>query len=120
MSILVSVSNPEMNPFAEREAFWLPCAERSSALARNSPKRSHGKVYSKTFLKESDGLYEIYKIGGNKYEITAKRLFLHDFMDYFHCSRFFFFKTADDFLHLCKICRIVENSREPCTPPSQR
>ncbi|KAL1229376.1 tRNA wybutosine-synthesizing protein [Trichinella spiralis] len=47
MSILVSVSNPEMNPFAEREAFWLPCAERSSALARNSPKRSHGKVYSK-------------------------------------------------------------------------
>ncbi|KRY31582.1 hypothetical protein T01_8469 [Trichinella spiralis] len=47
MSISVSVSNPEMNPFAEREAFWLPCAERSSAFARNSPKRSHGKVYWK-------------------------------------------------------------------------
>ncbi|KRY25106.1 hypothetical protein T03_16511 [Trichinella britovi] len=40
-------------------------------------------------------------------------------MDYFHCSRFLFFKTAGDFLYLCNIHRIVENSREPCTPPSQ-
>ncbi|KRY11615.1 Retrovirus-related Pol polyprotein from transposon TNT 1-94 [Trichinella patagoniensis] len=55
-----------------------------------------------SFLKESEGLYEICKIG-NKYEITAEGLFLHDFMDYFHCSRFLFFKTADDFLYLCAI-----------------
>ncbi|KRX44642.1 hypothetical protein T06_12941 [Trichinella sp. T6] len=34
---------------------------------------------------ESEGLYEICKIG-NKYEITEERLFLNDFMDYFHCS----------------------------------
>ncbi|KRX79964.1 hypothetical protein T06_15157 [Trichinella sp. T6] len=72
-----------------------------------------------SFLKESEGLYEICKIG-NKYEITAERLFLHDFMDYFHCNRFLFFKTAGDFLYLCNIHRIVENSREPCTPPSQK
>ncbi|KRZ73134.1 hypothetical protein T08_4467 [Trichinella sp. T8] len=41
-------------------------------------------------------------------------------MDYFHCSRFLFFKTAGDFLYLCNIHRIVENSKEPCTQPSQR
>ncbi|KRY04727.1 hypothetical protein T12_9611 [Trichinella patagoniensis] len=40
-------------------------------------------------------------------------------MDYFHCSRFLFFKTAGDFLYLCNIHRIVEDSREPCTPRSQ-
>ncbi|KRY02734.1 hypothetical protein T12_7132 [Trichinella patagoniensis] len=28
-------------------------------------------------------------------------------MDYFHCSRFLFFKTADDFLYLCNIHRIL-------------
>ncbi|KRX42803.1 hypothetical protein T05_15804 [Trichinella murrelli] len=76
-------------------------------------------TYPLTFHFESEGLYEICKIG-NKYEITAERLFLHDFMDYFYCSRFLFFKTAGDFLYLCNIHRIVENSREPCTPPSQR
>ncbi|KAL1230109.1 putative biopolymer transport protein ExbD-like [Trichinella spiralis] len=47
MSISISVSNPEINPFDDREVVWLPCAGKSSALARNSPKRSHGKVYSK-------------------------------------------------------------------------
>ncbi|KRY25096.1 hypothetical protein T03_12714 [Trichinella britovi] len=71
-----------------------------------------------SFLKESESLYEICKIG-NKYEVTAERLFLHDFMDYFQCSKFLFFKTAGDFLYLCNIHHIVENSRELCTPPSQ-
>ncbi|KRX14206.1 hypothetical protein T07_3852 [Trichinella nelsoni] len=45
MSISVSVSNPAINPFDDKEAVWLPCAEESAALARNSP--SHGKVYTK-------------------------------------------------------------------------
>ncbi|KRX19577.1 hypothetical protein T07_6846 [Trichinella nelsoni] len=50
MSISVSVSNPEMNPFDDREAVWLPCKGKSSALARNSSMRSPGKVYSNTML----------------------------------------------------------------------
>ncbi|KRX13317.1 hypothetical protein T07_6832 [Trichinella nelsoni] len=47
MSISVSVSNPEINTFDDREAVWLPCKGKSSALARNLSMRSPGKVYSK-------------------------------------------------------------------------
>ncbi|KRZ52417.1 hypothetical protein T02_15, partial [Trichinella nativa] len=77
------------------------------------------KTSAMLFISLSEGLHEICKIG-NKYEITAKRLFLHDFINYFYCSRILFFKIADDFLYHCNIHRIVENSREHCTPPSQR
>ncbi|KRX12048.1 hypothetical protein T07_564 [Trichinella nelsoni] len=47
MPISVSVSNPEINTFDDREAVWLPCKGKSSALARNLSMRSPGKVYSK-------------------------------------------------------------------------